>query len=87
MSIKRALALFSLLFISVMIKAQAVQAQPKPPVYLWYEPEWFSGIEGGFGYWTGTAKPTGTGVALLLAFNNDWLWRHLFENSTLVNRC
>lgn len=30
-----------------------------PPIYLWYEPEWFEGVEGSFAYWTGTAKPTG----------------------------
>src|SRR5262245_10960781 len=36
----------------------------KPPVYLWFEPEWFDGVKGSFAYWTGTAKPTGAwGVA------------------------
>jgi hypothetical protein len=35
-----------------------------PPVYLWLEPEWFDGVKGSFGYWTGEAKPTGTwGIA------------------------
>lgn len=34
------------------------QAAP-PPVYLWYEPEWFPGVEGGFAYWTGASKPSG----------------------------
>lgn len=29
------------------------------PVYLWFEPEWFPGVEGSFSYWTGTAQPTG----------------------------
>ncbi len=41
-----------------------VVAADKPPVYLWYEPEWFDGVEGSFAYWTGEAKPTGKwGVA------------------------
>ncbi len=31
----------------------------KAPVYLWFEPEWFAGVEGSFAYWTGTAQPTG----------------------------
>jgi hypothetical protein len=35
-----------------------------PPVYLWFEPEWFDGVEGSFAYWTGAAKPTGAwGIA------------------------
>lgn len=39
-------------------------AQQKPPVHLWFEPEWFEGVKGSFGYWTGTAKPTGAwGIA------------------------
>jgi hypothetical protein len=31
----------------------------KPPIYLWFEPEWFEGVEGTFAYWPGDAKPTG----------------------------
>lgn len=34
-------------------------AADKPPIHLWYEPEWFDGVEGSFAYWTGDAKPTG----------------------------
>jgi len=39
----------------------AVLAADKPPVYLWFEPEWFEGVDGNFGYWSGPAsyKPTG----------------------------
>src|ERR1700733_14731227 len=34
------------------------------PIYLWHEPEWFDGVQGGFAYWTGAAKPTGAwGIA------------------------
>jgi hypothetical protein len=41
-----------------------VAAQARPPVHLWFEPEWFDGVKGSFAYWTGTAKPTGAwGVA------------------------
>ena len=30
------------------------------PEYLWFEPEWFSGVEGGYGYWSGTmTQPLG----------------------------
>jgi hypothetical protein len=36
----------------------------KLPIYLWFEPEWFEGVQGHFAYWTGAAKPTGAwGVA------------------------
>ena len=28
-------------------------ADRKPPVYLWFEPEWFDGVKGSFAYWTG----------------------------------
>src|SRR5262245_38746075 len=41
--------------------------QAKPPVYLWFEPEWFEGVKGHFGYWSNSVdppKPTGAwGVA------------------------
>ncbi len=34
------------------------------PVYMWYEPEWFPGVNGHFSYWTGKAKPLGSwGIA------------------------
>jgi hypothetical protein len=35
------------------------RAARRPPVYLWFEPEWFEGVGGSFAYWTGTARPTG----------------------------
>src|SRR5690349_13757710 len=46
---------------AILIGACAVPAVAtgRPPVYLWFEPEWFDGVEGSFAYWTGTAKPTG----------------------------
>lgn len=31
----------------------------RAPVYLWFEPEWFAGVEGSFAYWTGMAQATG----------------------------
>lgn len=38
--------------------------QDRPPIHLWFEPEWFEGVTGSFAYWTGTSKPTGAwGVA------------------------
>ncbi len=38
--------------------------ETKPPIHLWFEPEWFEGVQGSFAYWTGTAKPTGSwGIA------------------------
>src|SRR5437762_6085533 len=46
---------------------KAAAAETKPPVYLWFEPEWFDGVKGTFAYWsdsTKPAKPTGSwGVA------------------------
>jgi hypothetical protein len=48
--------------VAVMLAGACVapaSAAAKPPVYLWFEPEWFDGVEGSFAYWTGTAKPTG----------------------------
>jgi hypothetical protein len=38
----------------------------KPPVYIWFEPEWFEGVKGSFAYWPGpgAAKPAGAwGIA------------------------
>ena len=53
----------SLLAILLLASASARGAD-KPPIYLWLEPEWFDGVKGSFGYWTGEAKPTGSwGVA------------------------
>src|SRR5881397_4238921 len=41
-----------------------VAAQNRPPIHLWFEPEWFEGVQGSFAYWTGAAKPTGSwGIA------------------------
>jgi hypothetical protein len=41
-----------------------VHAQARPPVHLWFEPEWFEGVKGSFAYHTGVAKPTGAwGIA------------------------
>src|SRR5688572_15227126 len=43
--------------------AQSSSQQDRPaPIYLWHEPEWFAGVEGGFAYWPGpeaAAKATG----------------------------
>jgi hypothetical protein len=42
-----------------------LSAADKPPIYLWFEPEWFDGVSGSYGYWSGgPGKPTGAwGVA------------------------
>lgn len=51
------------LFLLALVTPNAT-AQDKPPVHVWLEPEWFDGVKGGFAYWTGAAKPTGTwGIA------------------------
>jgi hypothetical protein len=55
--------IFSLIALLLLASATA-RAAEKPPVYLWLEPEWFDGVKGSFGYWTGEAKPTGAwGIA------------------------
>lgn len=55
---------WSVAVLLVMVGGAAAQEPAPPPIYLWFEPEWFAGVEGSFAYWTGTAKPTGTwGVA------------------------
>src|SRR3954464_15426834 len=56
----RRLFLTTFVFFCLALRTDAAPA----PVYLWQEAEWFTGVKGGFAYWTGTAKPTGTwGVA------------------------
>ncbi|MFO0825010.1 MAG: hypothetical protein U0792_18130 [Gemmataceae bacterium] len=53
-----------LLSLVVLLLASVAHAAEKPPVYLWLEPEWFDGVKGSFGYWTGEARPTGSwGIA------------------------
>ncbi len=48
----------------VISPALIVAQETRPPIYIWLEPEWFSGVSGGFSYWTGVAKPTGAwGIA------------------------
>lgn len=49
------------LLLGILLTVSAAFAAEKPPVYVWFEPEWFEGVEGGFGYWSGPAsfKPTG----------------------------
>src|SRR5438874_6924406 len=51
-------------FVVVGCLTSAARGQDKPPVHLWFEPEWFEGVKGSFNYWTGAAKPTGSwGIA------------------------
>ncbi len=50
----------------VLTIAFTTAAQAALPVYLWYEPEWFEGVSGSFGYWSGfdSSKPKGSwGIA------------------------
>jgi hypothetical protein len=42
------------------------------PVYLWYEPEWFEGVEGSFAYWTGEAKPAGHWAVAGPGISPEW---------------
>src|ERR1700756_2547073 len=50
--------------LALLLAASSASAADKPPVYLWLQPEWFDGVKGSCGYWTGEAKPTGSwGVA------------------------
>ncbi len=54
----RFVSLAALLFLAAPLFAA------EKPIHLWYEPEWFDGVKGSFGYWTGEAKPTGSwGIA------------------------
>ena len=43
----------------------SLAAVEKPPIYLRFEPEWFEGVKGSYGYWSGgPGKPTGAwGIA------------------------
>jgi hypothetical protein len=47
------------------IVALILAAAPvEPSIHLWFEPEWFEGVQGSFAYWTGKATPTGAwGIA------------------------
>ncbi|HZZ82600.1 MAG TPA: hypothetical protein VFE62_29140, partial [Gemmataceae bacterium] len=46
------------------VSSTIARAQERPPVHLWFEPEWFDGVKGTFAYWTGNAKPSGAwGIA------------------------
>lgn len=42
------------------------------PIYLWFEPEWFTGVEGSFAYWTGTAQPTGRWAVAGPGISAEW---------------
>jgi hypothetical protein len=54
------LAAFASFVFAAMVAADA----PKPPIHIWFEPEWFEGVTGSFAYWAGTAKATGSwGIA------------------------
>ncbi|MBM4070042.1 MAG: hypothetical protein FJ271_13980 [Planctomycetes bacterium] len=36
----------------------------RPSIHVWFEPEWFEGVKGSFGYWSGPPKATGSwGIA------------------------
>ncbi len=55
---------YTITIVLLAISSIAAQAQPRPPIHLWFEPEWFDGVKGSFAYWTGSAKPSGSwGIA------------------------
>ena len=59
------LSVLSVLLVLKVLASLGAAAE-SPPIYLWFEPEWFEGVEGSFAYWTGPgkSKPAGTwGVA------------------------
>jgi hypothetical protein len=66
----RLLSLFALLLL-----AAFAGAADKPPVHLWLEPEWFDGVRGSFGYWTGDAKATGAWGVAGPGISAEWLFR------------
>src|SRR5437879_111195 len=49
----------TLFVITLSLSAIGAATAGSPRIYLWFEPEWFEGVEGNFVYWTGTAKTTG----------------------------
>jgi len=54
----------TLLTLLLSFYAGATLAADKPPIYLWFEPEWFDGVQGRFAYHGGPSKPTGSwGIA------------------------
>jgi hypothetical protein len=44
-----------LLLLSALLLCESLHG--KPPVYLWFEPEWFEGVKGSFGYWSDSINP------------------------------
>src|SRR4051812_4846723 len=50
----------------------SLHAAAPPSVYLWLEPEWFEGVSGSFAYWTGVAKPTGSGGVAGPGISPEW---------------
>lgn len=51
---------FLSLFVLRVVCLSGFAATPTP-IYLWFEPEWFEGVEGGFGYWAGPSEYKATG--------------------------
>lgn len=49
----------------VLALAGAARAADKPPIHIWFEPEWFEGVKGSFAYWVGPA-------GMLATTNNAW---------------
>ena len=43
--------------LSFFVLAAALTAADKPPVYVWLEAEWFTGVSGSYAYWPDTTKP------------------------------
>src|SRR5690242_12330497 len=55
---------FSTILLLVLCSFATLAQSSSPPIYLWFEPEWFEGVQGSFAYWTGEAKPAGSwGIA------------------------
>jgi hypothetical protein len=52
-----------LIAVSLAVGSTAAETR-RPPIHLWFEPEWFDGVSGSFAYWAGPAKATGSwGIA------------------------
>src|SRR3954469_15992996 len=45
------------LLAALLLTLPLTAADRKPPVYVWLEAEWFSGVSGSYAYWPDTTKP------------------------------
>src|SRR4051812_47491849 len=61
------------MLLALLLAAATLPAETgRAPIHLWFEPEWFDGVQGHFSYWTGKTKATGSWGIAGPGISSEW---------------